>query len=73
MALNIAALVVVVLFYAAILIVGLVAGYVYGVKGDVTAELAAVAGRNLNVVVGVFTMAGQCFESWDPSCLHGLT
>ncbi|BFZ14428.1 hypothetical protein BsWGS_17467 [Bradybaena similaris] len=58
MAINVLAIVVLVIFYAAILVVGLVAAWKVKVKGHAAGGLEAslVAGRDLKGIIGIFTM-----------------
>ncbi|CAL1534675.1 unnamed protein product [Lymnaea stagnalis] len=61
MGVNVIALVVLVVFYLAILVVGLVAAWKVKVKGKETGvtggmETSLVAGRDLKTIVGIFTM-----------------
>ncbi|CAG5118005.1 unnamed protein product, partial [Candidula unifasciata] len=58
MALNVVAIVVLIIFYAVILVVGLVAAWKVKVRGHDTGglETALVAGRDLKGIIGIFTM-----------------
>ena len=58
--LNVEGLVTVIVFYLIIIVVGIVANKFFGLTGDDdSAEMSMVAGRNLGLVIGIFTMAGQ--------------
>lgn len=63
MAVNVVAIVVLVLFYAVILAVGLVAAWKVKVRGQESGglETSIVAGRDLKGIVGIFTMIGEQF------------
>lgn len=58
--LNVVGLVVVILFYLVILGVGLLASYLYKKRNpsSKSAEDHMIAGRNIGVVIGIFTMTG---------------
>ncbi len=58
MAISIAGLVTVVVFYLVIVVVGIVSSRLIKLQDD-SAELSMVAGRNLGVLIGIFTMAGK--------------
>lgn len=59
MAVNIAGLIVVIVLYVLIVIVGILAARYVTKRDDITdTEMNMVAGRNLPVVVGIFTMTG---------------
>ncbi len=51
----------IVVFYVLILLVGLWAGR--KLKSNADSEEVMLAGRNIGVIVGVFTMTGQCMTS----------
>lgn len=55
---DVTGLVVLLLFYAVILVVGIVAGRRVKLGDGQQAELSMVAGRKLGKVVGIFTMTG---------------
>ena len=56
---DLVALLVLLLIYAVILVVGIVAARRFKAKDGITQkEVSLVAGRNLSGVVGVFTMTG---------------
>lgn len=64
MAVNVVAIIVLVILYLAILVVGVVAAWKVKVKSKETGvtgglETSLVAGRDLKTVVGIFTMIGQ--------------
>ena len=56
MVLNVAGLVSVIIFYIIILVIGLWAAR--RTKGEANSENVMLAGRNIGVFVGVFTMTG---------------
>ena len=59
MALNVEGLVVVIAFYLLIVAVGIFGSRFFKMAGaDDSAEMSMVAGRNLGLVIGIFTMAG---------------
>lgn len=58
MAVNIAGLIVLVVFYLVILIVGVFAARRKGLTGRPTLESSIVADRNISTLVGIFTMTG---------------
>lgn len=66
MAVNVLGLVVLLLFYLVIIVVGILAARLKR-KRNVSSRMeeAIVAGRDINVVVGIFTMTGknQCLVS----------
>lgn len=57
MTVNIAGVISVVLFYILILLVGIWAGRKRNTDGDETEEVM-LAGRNIGIFVGIFTMTG---------------
>ena len=61
MAVNIAGVIVLIAFYLLIFIVGMVAARKVKVKGqhEGNIDVSFVAGRDLNPVVGIFTMIGE--------------
>lgn len=66
MAVNVLGLVVLLLFYLVIIVVGILAARLKRKRnGSSRMEEAIVAGRDINVVVGIFTMTGknQCLVS----------
>ena len=69
--LNVAALVVVIIFYLVILLVGILASWRVTGKFNVeSSEDHMVAGRNIGVVVGVFTMTGTDIVICGEHLLH---
>ena len=61
---NIEGLVVVIAFYLCIMVVGIIASKYFRLTGDDdSAEMSMVAGRNLGLVTGIFTMAGKSTSS----------
>ena len=63
MALNVPGLVIVIILYAVIVAVGILAARFVRPSGDATpTETSMVAGRNLNLVVGIFTMTGRSYN-----------
>ena len=63
MALNVPGLVIVIILYAVIVTVGILAARFVRPSGDATpTETSMVAGRNLNLVVGIFTMTGRSYN-----------
>lgn len=63
MAINVVGLVVLLLFYIVILVVGVVAARRKNMSTKVTAmESSIVAGRDLNTVVGIFTITGKYYQ-----------
>ncbi len=75
MAVNIAALVVVVVFYAAIVIMGIIVARTVKVPntGVSDTEMSMVAGRNIGLFVGIFTMAGKCHPYPEEDVHRGCT
>lgn len=59
MVVNIIGVVAVIVFYILILAVGIIAGRKSKSKDD--SEDVMVAGRNIGIVVGIFTMTGESF------------
>ena len=58
---NVIGIVVILIFYAAIVVVGIIAAKKFKpAAGSTDLDVSMVAGRNLGLVVGCFTMAGQC-------------
>ncbi len=67
--LNLEGLAVVVVFYLLIVVVGFAASRCLRFTGDDdSAEMSMVAGRNLGLFIGIFTMAG----GWNRNNLPGL-
>lgn len=71
MAVNVAGLIAVIVFYILILAVGIIAGR-KGKKteGNAESEDVMVAGRNIGILVGVFTMTGECKNQTTSSIGH---
>ena len=64
--LNVEGLVTVVIFYLIIVVTGIVASRYFRLLGqDDSAEMSMVAGRNLGLIIGVFTMAGASFNFFN--------
>jgi len=60
MVVNIAGLIAVIIFYVLILVVGILAGRKSkSTENNVDSEEVMVAGRNIGLFVGVFTMTGK--------------
>ena len=60
MAVNVVGLVAVIVFYILILVVGIIAGRKSkSTESNAESEEVMVAGRNIGLVVGVFTMTGR--------------
>jgi len=67
MAVNVVGLVAVIIFYILILVVGIVAGRKSkSTEANADSEEVMVAGRNIGLLVGVFTMTGESFCSFHP-------
>lgn len=62
MTIHIAGVIAIVVFYVLILLVGLWASRKTKQIGDgVDSETVMLAGRNIGLLVGVFTMTGECY------------
>lgn len=79
MAVNVIGLVAVIVFYLLILIVGIIAGRKKkSDPGSSDTEEVMVAGRNIGLLVGVFTMTGELAYtsyvavSYMYTCVHGI-
>ncbi len=71
--LNVEGLVTVVAFYLLIILVGIAASRSRLLRltgDDDSAEMSMVAGRNLGLIIGVFTMAGQWSPLKDVAQIH---
>jgi high affinity choline transporter 7 len=71
MTVNIAGIFSVIIFYIIILIVGIWAGRKKKSDGDETeTEEVMLAGRNIGIFVGIFTMTGQSYLSMNQFFFH---